>query len=38
MSQAKTEALIHRYYGAFNAGDTQGMLACLAEDVRHDVN
>ncbi|MGB2177184.1 MAG: ketosteroid isomerase-related protein [Hyphomonas sp.] len=33
-----TEALIHRYYEAFNAGDWEGMLACLAEDVRHDVN
>lgn len=33
-----TEALIHRYYEAFNAKDWEGMLACLAEDVRHDVN
>ncbi|WP_321489466.1 ketosteroid isomerase-related protein [uncultured Hyphomonas sp.] len=33
-----TEALIHRYYEAFNAKDWDGMLACLAEDVRHDVN
>jgi steroid delta-isomerase-like uncharacterized protein len=38
MSQAKAEALISRYYEAFNAGDAQAMLACLAEDVRHDVN
>lgn len=30
--------LISRYYQAFNQGDAEGMLACLAEDVRHDVN
>ena len=30
--------LIARYYAAFNGGDVEGMLACLAEDVRHDVN
>lgn len=33
-----TADLIARYYAAFNAGDTEGMLACLADDVRHDVN
>jgi steroid delta-isomerase-like uncharacterized protein len=33
-----TEALIRRYYAAFNAQDTAGMLACLSEDVVHDVN
>jgi len=38
MTAAATEALIRRYYAAFNAGDAAGMLACLAEDVRHDVN
>ncbi|MEO0821432.1 MAG: ketosteroid isomerase-related protein [Pseudomonadota bacterium] len=38
MTGTATEALIARYYAAFNAGDTEGMLACLAEDVRHDVN
>lgn len=37
MSDA-TRALIGRYYDAFNKGDTEGMLACLAEDVAHDVN
>jgi steroid delta-isomerase-like uncharacterized protein len=31
-------ALVQRYYDAFNRGDARGMLACLAEDVRHDVN
>jgi len=35
---AGTVALIERYYAAFNAGDSEGMLACLAEDVVHDVN
>ncbi len=30
--------LIQRYYAAFNAHDWEGMLACLDEDVRHDVN
>ncbi|MEZ5955178.1 MAG: ketosteroid isomerase-related protein [Hyphomonas sp.] len=33
-----TEALIHRYYDAFNAKDWDAMLGCVAEDVRHDVN
>ncbi|MEQ8335475.1 ketosteroid isomerase-related protein [Nisaea sp.] len=31
-------ALVQRYYDAFNAGDVPGMLACLSEDVAHDVN
>jgi steroid delta-isomerase-like uncharacterized protein len=30
--------LIRRYYEAFNRADTDGMLACLADDVIHDVN
>ena len=38
MSQAATETLIRRYYDAFNRGDTDGVLACVAEDVVHDVN
>lgn len=33
-----TEALVRRYYDAFNRGDHDGMLACLADDVIHDVN
>lgn len=32
------EALITGYYAAFNAGDTEAMLACLAPDVAHHVN
>jgi steroid delta-isomerase-like uncharacterized protein len=35
---AATEALIRRYYDAFNRGDLDGMLACVADDVVHDVN
>jgi steroid delta-isomerase-like uncharacterized protein len=30
--------LIERYYAAFNAGDSEGMLACLTEDIAHDIN
>lgn len=33
-----TEKLIRRYYDCFNSGDTDGMLACVTEDVVHDVN
>lgn len=29
---------IQSYFTAFNAGDADGMLACLAEDVAHHVN
>lgn len=38
MSREATEALIKRYYDAFNRGDSEGMLACLADTVVHDVN
>ena len=31
-------ALIERYYAAFDAGDGEGMLACLTDDVAHDIN
>ncbi len=34
----ETEALIKGYYAAFNAGDWEGMLALLSDDVRHDIN
>lgn len=36
--RAETVALLTRYYAAFNAGDWQGMLDCLADNVAHDVN
>lgn len=38
MSRDDTIALIRRYLDAFNAKDSDGMLACLAEDVAHDIN
>lgn len=30
--------LIERYFAAFNAGDVDGMLDCLSDDVAHHVN
>ena len=38
MAATETVALIERYYAAFNAGDGGSMLACLTDDVVHDVN
>ena len=38
MSRADTLALLSRYYEAFNAGNGEGMLACLTDDVAHDIN
>lgn len=38
MADTQTADLIQRYYVAFNSGNWDGMLACLAEDVVHDVN
>lgn len=38
MNRAEAIALLERYYAAFNAGDWAGMLACVADDVAHDVN
>ncbi len=38
MSSIETQTLLGRYYEAFNRGDSDGMLACLADDVVHDVN
>ena len=38
MSEAETVALIRRYIDAFNAGDREAMLACLSDDVAHDIN
>ena len=37
-TRIETAALIRRYYEAFNAGDREGMLACLTDDAIHDVN
>lgn len=33
-----TTELVRRYYDAFNAKDFDSMLACVADDIRHDVN
>lgn len=33
-----TAALIRRYYEAFNAGNHDGMIACVTNDVIHDPN
>lgn len=38
MSEADTRALIGRYLDAFNASDWDAMIACLHEDVVHDIN
>lgn len=38
MTRETTLALLVRYYAAFNAGDGEGMLACLTDDVAHDIN
>jgi steroid delta-isomerase-like uncharacterized protein len=38
MSRTETERLVERYFACFNAGDREGMIACLSPDVRHDVN
>ena len=38
MTAAATEALIRRYYDAFNRGDIDGMLNFVTDDVVHDVN
>jgi steroid delta-isomerase-like uncharacterized protein len=36
MSASRT--LIERYYDAFNRADWEAMLACLTDDVAHDIN
>jgi steroid delta-isomerase-like uncharacterized protein len=33
-----SRALIERYYDAFNRADWGAMLACLSDDVAHDIN
>jgi steroid delta-isomerase-like uncharacterized protein len=38
LNRSEATALIERYYAAFNAGNGDGMLACLADDIAHDVN
>lgn len=31
-----SQALLDQYYGAFNRGDAESMLALLAEDILHE--
>ncbi|WP_306581317.1 ketosteroid isomerase-related protein [Dokdonella sp.] len=38
MARDDARALVEHYYAAFNRGDWAAMLACLAEDVAHDLN
>jgi len=38
MARQDSIALVERYYAAFNAGDAETMLACLSDDVAHDIN
>jgi len=38
MTAADTRKLVRNYYKAFNAGDVEGMAACLADTVEHHVN
>ncbi|MBS0254519.1 MAG: nuclear transport factor 2 family protein [Proteobacteria bacterium] len=38
MSRAASLDLLNRYYTAFNAGDGEAMLACLTDNVAHDIN
>lgn len=38
MNRTAALDLLTRYYAAFNAGDWEGMLACISEDVVHDIN
>lgn len=37
-TRASVTALLTAYYEAFGRGDGEGMLACLTDDVVHDVN
>ena len=37
-TRIETAALIRRYFEAFNAGDSEAMIAFLTDDVIHDVN
>lgn len=38
MDRIDALSLLTRYYAAFNAGDWQGMLDCLDDQVIHDIN
>ena len=38
MTRTTTVDLLTRYYAGFNAGDGEAMMACLTEDIAHDIN
>lgn len=38
MSQTDSRNIIATYYAAFNAGDAEGMLALVSDDIEHRVN
>jgi steroid delta-isomerase-like uncharacterized protein len=38
LHNTSAEALIRAYYGAFNAGNAEGMLALMTDDIAHDIN
>lgn len=38
MSRAEALDLVSRYYAAFNAGNADGMLATVSDDIEHRVN
>jgi steroid delta-isomerase-like uncharacterized protein len=38
MTEMTPKATLQAYFEAFNAGDIDGMVACLTEDVEHHVN
>lgn len=38
MTQDRTRALIASYFRAFNAGDTEAMMALVSDDLAHHVN
>jgi steroid delta-isomerase-like uncharacterized protein len=38
VTETEATGLVERYLKAFNASDVDGMLACLHEDVAHDIN
>lgn len=38
MPKNATVELVRRYYAAFNLGQREAMLECLADDVAHDIN
>lgn len=38
VARREAAALIRRYYDAFNRGNADGMLACISDDIIHDVN